>query len=156
MTSSNISSGYVPDGTILKQQAKRLRAHLASDGQTISHAQALETVAHQYGYKDWNTLSVASLEQSQARAGQSDMSNHFQVGNWVKGAFMGKPFTGEILGVQLHVSGSYGLTIRFDEPVDVVEFESFSSMRSRVNVQVNGSGVSPKKRSDGTPHLVLH
>lgn len=156
MSTSNTSSGYVPDGTILKQQAKRLRAHLASSGQTISHATALETVAHQYGFKDWNTLSAASLTQSEARAGLPDMSNHFQVGNWVKGAFMGKPFTGEILGVQLHVSGSYGLTIRFDEPVDVVEFESFSSMRSRVNVQVGPNGVSPKKRSDGTPHLVLH
>lgn len=156
MTNTNTLSGYVPDGTILKQQAKRLRVHLAGSGQDISHAAALETVAHQYGYKDWNTLSAASLIQSDARAGQPDMSNHFQVGNWVKGAFMGKPFTGEILGVQLHVSGSYGLTIRFDEPVDVVEFESFSSMRSRVNVRVNGNGVSPKKRSDGTPHLVLH
>lgn len=155
MNSSNIPSGYVPDGATLKQMAKRLRADLAAGGNALNHAAALETVAHQHGYKDWNTLSAASLSYHEARAGEPDMSHQFQVGNWVKGAFMGQSFTGEILGVQTHLSGLYGLTIRFDEPVDVVEFQSFSSMRRRVNVQVSGNGVSPKKRSDGTPHLVL-
>lgn len=41
-----------------KQMAKRLRASLAVREQTLTHAAALETVAHQLGYKDWNTASA--------------------------------------------------------------------------------------------------
>lgn len=41
-----------------KQMAKKLRASLESRNQTVSHSAALETVAHQLGYKDWNTASA--------------------------------------------------------------------------------------------------
>jgi catechol 2,3-dioxygenase-like lactoylglutathione lyase family enzyme len=41
-----------------KQMAKGLRASLAAREQTLTHAAALETVAHQLGYKDWNTASA--------------------------------------------------------------------------------------------------
>ena len=40
-------------------------------------------------------------------------------------------------------------------PVDVVEFESFSALRSRVRALVDARGVSPQRRSDGVPHLKL-
>ena len=40
----------------LKEQARRLRAALGSEGQTLSHSKALELVAAQHGFRDWNTL----------------------------------------------------------------------------------------------------
>lgn len=41
-----------------KQMAKRLRAALESRDQAMTHSAALETVAQQLGYKDWNTASA--------------------------------------------------------------------------------------------------
>jgi catechol 2,3-dioxygenase-like lactoylglutathione lyase family enzyme len=41
-----------------KQMAKRLRADLATRDVSISHGEALELVAHQYGVRDWNTLAA--------------------------------------------------------------------------------------------------
>ena len=41
-----------------KSMASRLRARLATNGSQISHSQALELVAAQLGYRDWNTLAA--------------------------------------------------------------------------------------------------
>ena len=41
-----------------KQQAKRLRTSLAERGVEVTHSEALELVAHQYGARDWNTLAA--------------------------------------------------------------------------------------------------
>jgi catechol 2,3-dioxygenase-like lactoylglutathione lyase family enzyme len=41
-----------------KQMAKRLRASLQAHDQQASHSMALELVAHQLGYKDWNTAAA--------------------------------------------------------------------------------------------------
>lgn len=41
-----------------KTMAKRLRADLAERGTEITHSQALETVAHLHGYRDWNTMAA--------------------------------------------------------------------------------------------------
>ncbi len=41
-----------------KSMARRLRADLAARGVTLSHSEALEVVAHQYGARDWNTLAA--------------------------------------------------------------------------------------------------
>jgi catechol 2,3-dioxygenase-like lactoylglutathione lyase family enzyme len=38
--------------------ARRLRADLAARDVTLSHSEALELVAHQYGVRDWNTLAA--------------------------------------------------------------------------------------------------
>lgn len=57
-----------------KQMAKRLRASLASRNQAVSHSAALELVAQQLGYNDWNTAS-ASLSQVESAA-----SIHFERG----------------------------------------------------------------------------
>lgn len=45
---------------IHKQMAKRLRADLAARDLSVSHSDALELVAHQYGVRDWNTLAATS------------------------------------------------------------------------------------------------
>jgi hypothetical protein len=42
----------------LKDQAKRLRTSLADRGVEVTHSEALELVAHQYGARDWNTLAA--------------------------------------------------------------------------------------------------
>lgn len=42
----------------LKQQAKRLRTSLADRGIEVTHSEALEHLAHQYGARDWNTLAA--------------------------------------------------------------------------------------------------
>lgn len=41
-----------------KSMARRLRADLAAREVAVSHSEALELVAHQYGVRDWNTLAA--------------------------------------------------------------------------------------------------
>ena len=41
-----------------KSMARRLRADLAARDIALSHSEALEVVAHQYGVRDWNTLAA--------------------------------------------------------------------------------------------------
>ncbi|MCV4344516.1 VOC family protein [Pseudomonas capsici] len=47
-----------------KQMAKRLRVSLAAGNQELSHSAALELVAQQLGYKDWNTASALLAQSS--------------------------------------------------------------------------------------------
>lgn len=42
-----------------KSMASRLRERLAANGTEIAHSQALEIVAVQLGYRDWNTCAAA-------------------------------------------------------------------------------------------------
>ncbi|WP_271407763.1 glyoxalase superfamily protein [Pseudomonas sp. Q1-7] len=46
-----------------KQMAKRLRALLAARDHPLPHSAALELVANQLGYKDWNTASATLPEE---------------------------------------------------------------------------------------------
>lgn len=49
-----------------KTMAKRLRADLAEHGTAISHSQALETVAHLHGHRDWNTMAAVTRRADEA------------------------------------------------------------------------------------------
>lgn len=82
MTSSNLTSR-----DMMKQQARRLRTSMAGRGVALTLAQALETIAHIHGYRDWNT--AAAVEQG---AG-------LHVGQTVTGDYMGRPFQGTVLGL---------------------------------------------------------
>lgn len=42
-----------------KAMARALRADLAADGHAVTHARALELVAHAHGLRDWNALAAA-------------------------------------------------------------------------------------------------
>lgn len=129
----------------LKAQARRLRERLRAAGTDLSHGQALDLLAQQHGLRDWNTLH--------ARAGNR---MHLRVGDRVRGTYLGQPFTGEIRALTALADGEYRrVTLHFDEAVDVVTFDSFSSFRQRVNATVGWDGRSPQKTSDGRPHLVL-
>ena len=135
----------IPSIDVLKQQAKRLRAGLAEDGDFISHSESLELVAKQYGLRDWNTLFAA--------AGNRPSLARFELGGRVKGRYLGQSFAGEIVGLKSAPPDHLRLQILFDRPVDVVTFDSFSAFRQRVSALIGRNGLTVEKTSDGTPHM---
>lgn len=140
-------NGSLPSIDNLKSQAKRLRATLAASGTEVGHAKALELLARQHGFKDWNTLHAA--------VGNGPVCP-VSLGARVRGHYLGQAFEGEVIGVQaLTATGRYRVTFRFDEPVDVVTFESFSAFRQRVSCTIDERGVTVEKTSNGRPHLQL-
>ncbi|MCB1361348.1 MAG: hypothetical protein KDJ96_09845 [Rhodobacteraceae bacterium] len=128
-----------------KAQAKALRAALAAQGTRVSHAQALEIVAHQNGARDWNTLHARL-----ARAEPTPL----QVNDRVSGHYLGQAFTARVVAVS-KAGRNLRVTLRLDAPVDTVRFDSFSNMRQQVSAVVGPDGRSTRKTSDGTPHLVI-
>lgn len=129
----------------LKAQAKRLREKLRGTGVTLSHSQSLELLAHQHGYRDWNTLH--------AMAGNR---MHLRVGDRVEGSYLGQPFRAEIRGLTLLGDGSHRrVTLQFDTPVDVVRFDGFSAFRQRVTGEIGWDGRSMRQTSDGQPQLIV-
>ncbi|MGB3243244.1 MAG: glyoxalase superfamily protein [Sulfitobacter sp.] len=139
------TSGAIPTPDVLKAQAKTLRRDLAARGHAVSHAQALETIAHQWGARDWNT---AVAKAAQTRQGWAP-------GDRIKGQYLGHDFTGVIKAAHQSSSGFWSLTLRFDTAIDVVTSDLFSSFRRQVNATLNADGHSPQKTSDGQPHMVL-
>lgn len=129
----------------LKAQAKRLRQALAEDGDFISHSEALELLAKQLGYRDWNTLYAAA----------GNRPSELQLGDRVSGAYLGQAFAGEIIGIETLSGGRRRVTIEFDNPVDVVTFESFSAYRKRVSAIVGEDGCSAEKTSNGRPQMEI-
>ena len=138
----------LPSMENIKQQAKRLRAQIAGDATPISHSQSLELIAHQYGYKDWNTLHAA--------VGNQPPAPPFALGNRVTGLYLGNRFEGEIIAITAHGhSDRYRVTINFDEPVDVIKFEGWSAYRKRVSSNITPEGRSVEKTSDGLPLMQI-
>lgn len=139
----------LPPLDALKDQARRLRTRLEADGETIGHSKALELVAAQYGFGDWNTLHAALGN----RRGPESLS----VGAHVTGAYLGQPFTATIVGIQSLASapGHLRVSLDLDEAVDVVTFDSFSSFRKRVNGVIGKDGASRERTSNGRPQLEL-
>lgn len=138
----------IPSINFLKTQAKRLRADLMNDGVPVGHSRSLELLAHQYGYRDWNTLH--------ARAGNQPARSPVAPGDRVAGHYLGQSFDGMVTGVEHTVTaGRYRVSIRFDDPVDVVTFSSFSNLRQRVRCVIDAKGVTKEKTSNGLPQLTL-
>jgi len=131
----------------LKTQAKSLRAALAANGQAVSHSQSLELMAKQHGFRDWNTLH-ARIE--------TPPKPEFTLNQRVEGTYLGQPFQGAMIGIRAMGSNThFGVTIRFDAPVDVVNFEGMSCHRRQVKAIINANGVTAQKTSDGVPHLQM-
>jgi hypothetical protein len=137
----------IPPVSDLKDQARRLRQALSSQGTDITHSRSLELLARQYGARDWNTLV--------AQAGNADPQMP-RVGDAVSGRYMGQRFSGRLKGLS-HLAGkkAWQVAIQLDQPIDVVEFDSFSSFRHRITGTIGADGVSFSHRSDGHPHLAL-
>ncbi|MEC9343200.1 MAG: glyoxalase superfamily protein [Pseudomonadota bacterium] len=132
----------------LKEQARRLRGSLAESGENISHSRALELVARQHGHRDWNTARAA--------AGNRPVSPPVDLGGRARGRYLGQPFSGTVIGLRSQLApGRWEVELRFDEPVDVVSFDSFSAFRSRVKVTLDSDGRTTEKTSNGVPHMVL-
>lgn len=136
----------LPTRTELKAQARRLREALADQGRPMTHAAALETVAHQWGARDWNTLAALA----------PDASAFWQIGQRVAGRYLGQPFHARVKSVAQTGSRHARLTLVFDQPVDVVASDKFSSLRRQVTATVNADGRTVEKTSDGQPHLLVH
>lgn len=131
----------------LKSQARSLRQALTASGHAVSHSQSLELLARQMGHRDWNTLH--------ATVGNTQPSP-YQLGQQIRGTYLGQRFTGEIIGLREMADGArYHVTLRFDAPVDVIRFESMTNLRSQITAIVDRRGVTAEKTSDGQPHLVL-
>lgn len=129
-----------------KAQAKALRAALSLQGTNISHAQALELLAKQQGAKDWNTLS--------ARLTQRNAPPALALGDRVRGHYLGQPFLGQVTGLSGPDSHRQ-IGIRFDRPVDVVPFESFSNLRQQIRATIDETGRSHRRTSNGVPQLTV-
>ncbi len=129
-------------------QAKaRARELKANSEPKLSYAAALEQVAREMGFRDWNTAAARLSNEPEAC---------WQVGERVSGAYLKRAFRGRVHAVrELHGGEGYELTLHFDDPVDVVDWESFSAFRQRVTALVSPEGVSWKKTSDGVPHLTV-
>ncbi len=131
----------------LKSQAKRLRASLSARN-PLSHSQALEAVARQHGYKDWNTIHAA--------CGNAPPGPPWQVGQTVTGAYLGKPVRGTIKSVREWADGRmFRVTLDLDEPVNVSAFDSFEVMRRRLSATLSRDGETVEKITGGTPQLKL-
>ncbi|ARQ09455.1 hypothetical protein NXC12_CH01386 [Rhizobium etli] len=133
----------------LKAQAKRLRQAMNDRGAALTHSAALEMIARQHGVRDWNTLAALAAKPN------APAKTPLFVGAAIGGRYLNQPFTGEILSLSALTGGLRRITIHFDKAVDVVTFESFSAFRRRVSAQIDADGVSPRKTSNGVPHLVL-
>ena len=136
-----------PSPASLKNEAKALREERNAAGAPLTHSEALEEIARRHGYRDWNTARAALPERVKVPV---------QVGMRVTGTYLKQPFAGIVLGVKMLTDMRlFEVTVQFDEPVDVITFESFSSFRHRVTATVDVHGVSPAHTSDGQPHMRL-
>lgn len=133
----------------LKAQARELRQNRATNGEPISHSQSLEELAHMRGYRDWNTLHAA--------IGNAPPAPDYQLGMRVTGRYLKQPFQGQVIGLRSVSDGArFALTIRFDEPVDVITFDSMSNYRRQVQITVDRYGMTAERTCDGIPHLQLN
>ena len=128
-----------------KTQAKALRDALVGQGTRMSHAQALELVAHQNGARDWNTLH-AKLSRAEPTT--------LQLGDEVRGKYLGQTFVGRIVALS-KIGLNLAVSIQLDVAIDTVRFESFSNMRRRIRGVIGPEGRSEQKTSDGLPVLVI-
>ena len=143
-----ISTHKLPSLKVVKEQAKRLRSDLSDGALSISHSKSLELIAHQLGFKDWNTLHAA--------IGNRPAASPVNIGETVSGRYLGQSFTAEVLGVQAMAGASrFRLSLELFVPIDVVKFDSFSSFRKRIACTIDRQGVSVERTSDGNPQMVL-
>ena len=129
-----------------KKQARQLRQDLQRQGEEITHAKALECIAHRQGFRDWNAFSAAAGKRP---------SEDWRPGGRVEGRYLSQPFRATVLDAQLVRPGWFRLVLDLDEAVDVVTFDSFSCFRKRIRAVVGPEGYSKEQTSNGAPHVLL-
>jgi hypothetical protein len=85
-----------------KDQAKRLPAQLLQQSTEIGHAQSLERVAHQHGFRDWNGLCAAI---------DNLASKGWIPGGPVNGRYLSHPFEATVVGAPLWRPGWFQLEL---------------------------------------------
>lgn len=129
----------------LKSEARALREERARAGTPLTQGHALEEIARRHGYRDWNTASAML---------PTRIAVPVQVGERAKGTYLGQPFTGLVVGLQMLADGRhYEVTVKFDKPVDVSRFDSMIIPRQRVRATIGIDGTSLARTSDGQPHM---
>jgi len=129
-----------------KNLAKALRKRLANEGAVLGHSQALERIAQDHGFRDWNGFCAAT---------NTSHSDVWRIGARVSGRYLSQPFAAIVLSSQQLRPGWYRLVLDLDEAVDVVRFESFSNLRKQIRVEIGPAGHSKERTSDGRPHVEL-
>lgn len=133
--------------TKAKKRARTLQTQARERGDTLGYQEALELVAREMGFRDWNTASALV-------SNYPDIS--LQLGDHVRGTYLKQPFTARIVSIsKLGNAGHHQLALQLDEPVDVVSFNSFSAWRHHVKGTVDEAGRAISKTSDGEPHLEI-
>ena len=126
-----MNTDTLPTSEELKAQAKRLKEHFSAQNITLSHSQALEALAKQHGFKNWNILS-AKLNFG------NNTPNWPTVDDKVTGTYLGHAFTGTVLRINVtNLDHIRRYKIHFDEPIDVVKSKLFSNYRQRINCFLN-------------------
>jgi hypothetical protein len=136
----------LPTPAQAKREARRLRAERAARGTAISHAQALESIARRYGFREWNALHAAIRDR---------IPDAWAPGGRVSGRYLSQPFVATVLSAERLPSGWVRIALDLDTAVDVVRFGSFTNLRKRVFGTVGPDGHSRDRTSDGRPHLRL-
>ena len=136
----------LPSAAQAKDQAKRLRTKMAEDGTSIGHAKSLELVAHQHGFRDWNTMFAAI---------GNGPPKGWAIGDKVSGTYLSQPFTGHVVSISIMRTGWFRLELHLDEAVDVVTSDGFSNFRSRIRGVIGPKGHSVERTSDGQAHLQI-
>ena len=133
---------HLPTLRKAKAMAKSLRAETVG----LSHAQALEHIAKDHGFHDWNGFhaAISDLVPAEISAGMR-----------VTGRYLSHVFNGVIIQATPQDPGWTRLDIKLDVPVDTVRFASFQNMRSRIVGVIGPDGYSKERTSDGEPHLML-
>ena len=140
------NSKFIPPIPYLKHKAKEFRLKQAEQNISISHSDALEALAKIYGYRDWNILSAIAKKQSSI----------VNVGQRVKGRYLGKVFEGMIKAVRMTSDpDKMRITIVFDHAIDVVPFDSFSNFRKQVSCYLTQKAMTNEITSNGQPQLIL-
>ncbi|SMX27699.1 hypothetical protein TRP8649_01809 [Pelagimonas phthalicica] len=136
----------LPSLTEAKDLAKRLRRKLTEAGTPIGHAQSLERVAHQHGFRDWNTM------RAEIRNGPP---KGWAVGETVNGTYLSQPFRATVVSIKIVKPGWFHVGLDLHEAVDVVRSKRFSNLRKRIRGVVGPKGHSAEKTSNGEPQLKI-
>lgn len=140
-------SRHNPNVANLKAEARRYRASHEAQGRSLTHARALELVARQHGYADWNTAA--------AKARVYPVPQSLGAGKHVKGRYLGREFTARIIASTQLEDDQVFVTLDLAEPVDVVDSSRFSALRKRISGTVCGDGRSAARLSSGDPQIEI-
>ncbi len=101
-------------------------------------------MARKAAFRDWNTFS-AKLKEDGAAA--------FHPRDRVRGHHLSQPFVAPVSKATEQEPGWTALELDLDEAVDVVAFDSFSSLRNRLRGVIGPEGRSWVRTSTGRAHF---